>query len=377
VNVASGAEVWGEPYQAPLTDVFRVQADVADRVAVALQTALGGSTGQPTSRVTLANRGDAERVAPAAYDAYLLGRSQWRKRGAPNLRRAATEFQRAIAFDSGFARAWAGYADAVSVLPGYGDTTRTASAARREAEPAARRAIALDPADAQGYVALASVLQNDYDFRGALAALDQAVARDPSDATAHQRRAEVLLALGRLPEAEAAGRRALALDPLAAVVNHALATVLLTAGRDDDEAIRLWRRAVALEPDVPLFRLLLVFAYVEQGRPAEAEAVAREGGDTSRVSRAIRRGLSDPAHRREALAAVAAWRAAVPDRVSGYTGLAWWYARLGVPDSALVMLRRGAAEREPAIPGLLDARSLRGLRTDPRWAEIVREVRGR
>jgi tetratricopeptide (TPR) repeat protein len=221
------------------------------------------------------------------------------------------------------------------------------------------------------------VLQNDYDFRGALAALDQAVARDPSDATAHQRRAEVLLALGRLPEAEAAGRRALALDPLAAVVNHALATVLLTAGRDDDEAIRLWRRAVALEPDVPLFRLLLVFAYVELGRPAEAEAVAREGGDTSRVARAIRRGLGDPAHAREARAAVAAWRAAVPDRVSGYAALAWWYARLGSPDSALVMLRRGAAEREPGIPGVLESQSLRGLRTDPRWAEIVREVRGR
>jgi hypothetical protein len=79
-----------------------------------------------------------------------------------------------------------------------------------------------------------------------------------------------------------------------------------------------------LEPDVPLFRLPLVFAYVELGRPAEAEAVAREGGDTSRVARAIRRGLG-----------------------------------------------------ESGFPDLLGARSLRGLRTDPRWAEIVREVRGR
>ena len=51
-----------------------------------------------------------------------------------------------------------------------------------------------------------------------------------------------------MPEAEAAGRNALALDPLSAVINNALAYVYL--GRpDNDEAIRLWRRAVAMEPD--------------------------------------------------------------------------------------------------------------------------------
>ena len=83
---------------------------------------------------------------------------------------------------------------------------------------------------------------------GALTALDAALALDPSHATAHQRRGKALHALGRMPEAEAAGRNALALDPLSAVINNALAYVYL--GRpDNDEAIRFWRRAVAMEPD--------------------------------------------------------------------------------------------------------------------------------
>ena len=371
VNVASGADVWGESYQAPLTDVFRVQAEVADRVAVALESALGaGPTGAARGAPA------AEPVAPAAFDAYLLGRFYWRKRGVDNLRRAVAEYRRAVALDSGFARAWAGYADTYSVLPGYGDTTLTAAAARREAEPAARRAIALDPADAQGYIALASVLQNDYDFRGALAALDQALARDPSDATAHQRRAEVLQALGRVPEAEAAGRRALALDPLSAVINHILAGILNTARRDE-EAIRLWRRAVELEPAVPLYKTRLATTYAERGRLDEADAVAREAGDTSRVTREIRRGLADPRYRDEARAALAELRVQQPDRANRYGILARMYARLDMPDSAFAMLSRGAAARHPGVSSSLEDQVYDGLRDDPRWAEIVRAVRGR
>ena len=102
--------------------------------------------------------------------------------------------------------------------------------------------------DPEGHIALASVLLTGYDFRGALTTLDAALAHDPSHAAAHQRRGEALHALGRMREAEAAGRKALALDPLSAVINNALSYVYL--GRpDNDEAIRFWRRAVALEPD--------------------------------------------------------------------------------------------------------------------------------
>ena len=73
---------------------------------------------------------------------------------------------------------------------------------------------------------------------------DSGVRQEP----AQERRGEALHALGRMPEAEAAGRKALALDPLSAVINNALSYVYL--GRpDNDEAIRFWRRAVALEPD--------------------------------------------------------------------------------------------------------------------------------
>ena len=376
VNVASGAEVWGEPYQAPLIDVFRVQAEVAEHVAMALEATLGGSTSPRGGPMTLASRGGpTDRVAPAAFDAYLLGRHYWRKRGLGNLRRATDEFRRAIALDSGFARAWAGFAATYSILANYGDTTLTAAEARREAEPAARRAIALAPDDAQGYIALASALQNDYEFRGALAALDQALARDSSDATAHQWRAEVLQALGRLPEAEAAGRRAVALDPLSAVINQALAWVMV-ASRRHDEAIRLFRRAVELEPERPDLRAALLTAYAETGRQAEAEAQLAAAGFPGRLALEMLRGVMDPRAADRGRAALRTWRATVPDR-GRYGLLAWMYAGFREADSTLVMMRRGAEERHAIIPVLLDDPFLDFLHDDPRWVELVEDIRGR
>ncbi len=379
VRVSSGAEIWSEPYQASFTDVFRLQSEVAERVAVALGTAVTGSavvgiTRRDAAVMDTAAAMDGTRRTPAAFDAYVLGRYHWRKRGVENLRLAVADFQRAIHLDSTFARAWAGYADALSMLPGYGDVTLTAAEALGAAEPAARRAVALAPTDPEGHIALASVLLTGYDFRGALTALDAALALDPSNATAHQRRGESLLGLGRMQEAEAAGRKALALDPLSAVINNALAYVYL-GKRDNDEAIRLWRRAVVLEPDSYVWRASLMIAYLVARRSADAEAVA-SSFDTSRVSREIRRGLTDSTYAPQARAALQTWRRAVPDRTAIPTALlAWWYARLGARDSALVLMRRAVAERDPVFPMTIESSMWDPLRQDQRWGELIDSLR--
>ena len=121
----------------------------------------------------------------------------------------------------------------------------------------------------------------------------------------------------------------------------------------------------------------LARAYIDAGWPDDANAVAREMGDTSHLTREIRRGLVDPRYRTEARAALAAWRATAPDAATTPdVQFAFYYAYLGVPDSAFAMLRRGAEARHPAVAAALDTRPFDALRTDPRWAEIVRAVRG-
>jgi hypothetical protein len=57
--------------------------------------------------------------------------------------------------------------------------------------------------------------------------------------------------------------------------------------------------------------------------------------------------------------------------------LAWWYARLGVPDSAFALLRRAVAERDPVVPLTLESSLWDPLRQDPGWPALVEVLRGR
>ena len=66
IEVATADAKWQQPFDASLTDVFKVQADVASQVAQALDVAIG-----TRQQEVLADRPTANL---AAYDAFLKGR---------------------------------------------------------------------------------------------------------------------------------------------------------------------------------------------------------------------------------------------------------------------------------------------------------------
>ena len=147
IQVATGSTRWEQPFDASITDVFQVQADVASRVAQALDLALGASQKQ-----ALAER--PTRNLPA-YDAYLKGEEISRSLSVndpPTLRRALVYYDQAIALDSTFAPAWAERARTLSIL--YVNSVPEPALARMALE-SAERARTLAPERPEGYLALA------------------------------------------------------------------------------------------------------------------------------------------------------------------------------------------------------------------------------
>ena len=171
----TGSSRWQQPFDAPLTDVFRLQADIANRVTEALSVALPAAALKPG--------GDAPTQVPAAYDAYLRARAAWNggtNFSLPAVRRARVLYQQAVSLDSNFASAWGGVAMTSIVL--YANSVPTPVLAS-DARTAVDRMQALDPDGVETWTVRARYLSLvELEPTRALAELDSALARSPNDA---------------------------------------------------------------------------------------------------------------------------------------------------------------------------------------------------
>jgi eukaryotic-like serine/threonine-protein kinase len=146
VQAASASTKWQQPFDAALTGVFQVQADIAGRVADALDLALGDSARRALTEKPTQNL--------AAYDAFLRGEEVSQSLNLfdpPTVRRAAAYYAQAVALDSAFVQAWAQLSRAHSSL--YFNSTPT-PAEDEQARRAAERALAITPGRPEGHLAM-------------------------------------------------------------------------------------------------------------------------------------------------------------------------------------------------------------------------------
>ena len=234
------ASKWQQPFDAPLTDVFQVQGDIAGKVASALDVALGAGEQQRLAAQPTQNL--------AAYQAYLQGEAltEALSLGTSAAVRPALQFyERAVSLDSTFALAWARLSRARSLFYFNGQpSAELASAARTAAERALAlgtspvdahlalgsyhtsvsgeldkgaaefgRALELDARNADALVGLSRVEQALGRWDSVVAHLRQANELDPRSKDTIRRLARALVWTRRYAEAEAAADRGLAIAP--------------------------------------------------------------------------------------------------------------------------------------------------------------------
>jgi eukaryotic-like serine/threonine-protein kinase len=277
VEIAAGhapESRWAAPFDAAVKDVFAVQADIAGRVATAMEVALGS-----TAKVQLA---EAPTRDPAAYDAFLRGEAM-QNAGVidpRSLRRALAAYDEAIQHDSMMAPAWAGRAIMASNL--YANSTPSPELAR-SARAAAERAVALDSTRSDGYSALAVYHQQvSNDLGQALDAIQRARTLAPQDASVRLKAVQVEDDLGQLDAAEHDLAEAARLDPRNGGIWTVQAALRLRLGQVSEARLAA-ERLHALTPASVVTILIRAMVEASAGDvPAARQVLARATRDVPR-----------------------------------------------------------------------------------------------
>jgi TolB-like protein len=239
IQVAEGRSAvtrWQQSFDTTVADVFDVQSAVASRVADKLGVVLSPPAQSQVSARPTQNI--------AAYEAYLRSVAADGLDPA-TIRRSLAAAQQAVALDSNFAGAWAQVSKEESRL--YGNTVPD-PAVGAAAQTAADRAIALAPADAEGYIARAIYKLNiASDVAGGVADYGTAVRLAPSSAEAVSGLAVANSSAGDRVAALARARQAAALDPRSDRVMDRLSRALL-GNRQFSEARAVADRGLAIDP---------------------------------------------------------------------------------------------------------------------------------
>lgn len=206
IDVRDGSQLWGDHFRVSGGELPGLQNRIADLLFNRLRYG---------KRVPGAQTQNAE-----AYQLYLKGLYAWNERGVDDLRRSIELFTRAAVLDPTYAAPHAGIANAWGVMTGNGIISPEEGAPRVLA--AARKALELDPANAEAYTSMATTkFRNLWDFAGAEADYRHALRLNPNYATGHQWYADFLRSMGRFAEARQHIDTAYKLDPFAPAITGA------------------------------------------------------------------------------------------------------------------------------------------------------------
>jgi adenylate cyclase len=264
IEAEAGNHVWANRYDRDLTDIFALQDEITEAVAIAVAPAIAN-----------AERHRAMRRPPAGLDAWAaFQRGLWHfSKGAPDDNDLAERFfQQAINLDPSFAGGYTGLADAQARAAGvYGK--RTLAEIADSIFALARRAVTLDGNDAEARTCFAMQLMRRGDYEGALAEVELALAISPNLAAAYGDLGAALMWSGHPKKGRAALEKSIRLDPRNPNMNLRLLDVAISfhLSHEYDAAIEAAKRGIRSYPNHSNMYRWLAAALGQTGRIEEAK----------------------------------------------------------------------------------------------------------
>ena len=365
IRASDSSHLWSQTYDRKLTDVFKVQDEIARAVVAALQVKL-----LPAQRLAAAPTVDAE-----AYDAYLKGLYHWYKLTREDLDTAERYFELALSKDPNYARAHVGLALLWGGRQQMGFVPPAEAAPKAKA--AALRAVELDDTLAEAHYVLALVYTwSDWNWPAGESEFRRAIQLNPGFAAAHAHYASLLNIMRRPDEAMVEARRALELDPFNTLVRAVYGANLVFI-RQYDAAIAEFNKVLATNPrDIATLSNLISAHHQKREYKQALEALNRFASAmgysevTSYLAQtkadadysATMHGAADTLAARSRKTFVLPW------------DIASLYAYAGDKDRCLEWLERAYVVRDPVLP-MLGFPDFDSVRDDPRFRDLLKRMK--
>jgi serine/threonine protein kinase/Tfp pilus assembly protein PilF len=273
LNSCDDSIIAQEKYDAPLSDLFDLIDQIAEKVVPALRTTLTGKAPEVKSSATTP-------VRPEAYEMYLVARNYYVKNSRKEIDYAQHAFEEALKFDPNYALAYVGLADCFSTK--YMNYFDRRPETIRQAEDYARKALEITTDLPEGYRALGRILQVVGKVKEAAANYLKAVTYREDYYQAYRSLAWLAKDCFRYDEAQGWIRKALSINASDMETIY-LSGVIHYEKKESKLAVNDFTRTLELRPDFGRALFYRALTYHQIGRLDSAiedlERAVQLGGD--------------------------------------------------------------------------------------------------
>lgn len=355
IRSSDGSHLWSQSYDEQLTDLFKIQESIAEKVAQELESTL-----------TADIRETARTPKLEAYEALQKGSYFWRRNEPGDEQRALEAYQEATRLDPNYARAWAavGYVYVTLGVAGF----MPVAEARSKSMAALERALSLDPNSGQAYGNMGKVYRDiDWNWQAAKQAFDRAALLDPDGGWGRDNGYLTWIQTGDLDEQIVTLRQRLRRDPLDANILEGLG-VAYWASQRYKESAENFERALELNPRIAGAESGYATTLLFMGQPEKALLAAQSEPDEN-----SRLGILPCVYWKLGRKAEsnAATRELEKDASKMAYNIATMYACRGEKDHAFEWLERAYRERQSGPSNMHFDPLLLNLHSDPRFRLLL------
>ena len=375
VNALTDNHLWGETYERKWEDISSLQSIIAKQIAEKLETVL---TPEEKAQIEKAPTNN-----PIAYNSYLQGRFFWNKRTTEALKKSIEYFSTSVKEDPQYALAYAGLADAYSILAWWGWYPRIEGYSK--AKEYALKALDIDKDLSDAHAILGTLLcWSDWKWDEAAKELKLAVELNPNNANAHQYYSELLDIIRNNNDARLEINKAMELDPFSTAINATSALYFFNEGKFE-EALNTYKKTLEINPGFIHAYLMQFEIYIkQQGNDFKAaEAIQKYMlGDSLTMPVA---NILKEEYNKSGINGILTWLIGwQQNNPAADLYVAKWYAMLGKKKESLECLKKVIELHSSEIPGtnlypdeiprIYNSPNFDNLHSEPEFQAILKKM---